>query len=242
MISLLAATAALVLGTAGQTLDAQKIDTTPALVVNGSSEVRVKPDLATLQAGITVQAKTAHDAQDQANRRIQEFLDKAKRLLGSKGTVQTGALSLSPVYSEQIRPTDQPFTPQITAYRADDTISIRTTDFSLVGPVIDTAVAAGLNNIQSVSFGLQDDSDARLQALANAVKQARRKAQSMADAADVELSGVWELDENGARVMPFQAQTMMAGRAGGEAPTPVEPGAVVVSGDVTIKFFIRAKK
>src|SRR5439155_16438516 len=122
-----------------------KTDTTPALVVNGSSEVRVKPDLATLQAGITVQAKTARDAQDQANRRISAFLESAKKLLGSKGTVQTGALNLSPVYSEQMRSGDQPFTPQITAYRADDTISIRTTDFSLVGPVIDTAVAAGLN-------------------------------------------------------------------------------------------------
>ena len=134
-------------------------------------------------------------------------------------------------------PSDKPFVPQIVGYRAENVLSIRITDFSLVGPVIDTAVASGLNNIQSVSFGLQDDTNARMQALGDAVKQARKKADVIAAAAGVHIVSVIEISEQGARVIPFQAESMMA-RAAPAAPTPVEPGAVVVNGDVTIKFLI----
>ena len=240
MVSLLVATAALFSGGIAQ-VSQDKAQTTPALVVTGSSEVRVAPDLATLQIGVTAQAKTAQEALDQANKSAQGFLDKAKTMLGAKVTVQTGSINLYPVFSEQNRPSNEPFTPQITGYRAENTLSVRTTDFSLVGPLIDTAVAAGLTNVSSINFGLQDDTDARLQALGNAVKQARKKAEVMADAAGVELSGIWQISENGARVMPFEVQPMAAMAGRGAAPTPVEPGAVSVSGDVTIKFFIKAK-
>ena len=46
-------------------------------------------------------------------------------------------------------------------------------------------------------------------------------------------SGRAEISEQGARVMPFEMQPMMAGRQAN--PAPVEPGAVSVNGDVTIK-------
>ncbi len=215
------------------------VDTRPCLVVTGSAEARVAPDLATLSIGVTVQSKTAQDAQNEANTKAADFIAKAKKLLGDKGTVQTGAINLYPVYSEQTMPSDRPFTPQIVAYRAENVLSIRVTDFSLVGPVIDSAVASGLNNVQSVSFGLKDDTDARMQALGDAVQQARKKAEVMARAAGVTLGAIVEISEQGARVMPFEAQPMMAARSGGApSPTPVEPGAVVVNGDVTIKFLI----
>ena len=214
------------------------VDTRPCIVVTGSAEARVAPDLATLSIGVTVQSKTAQDAQNQSNTQASDFIAKAKKLLGDKGTVQTGAINLYPVYSEQTMPSDRPFTPQIVAYRAENVLSIRVTDFSLVGLVIDAAVASGLNNIQSVSFGLKDDTDARMQALGDAVQQARKKAEVMARAAGVSLGAIVEISEQGARVVPFEAPMMAARSGGAPSPTPVEPGAVVVNGDVTIKFLI----
>jgi uncharacterized protein len=240
MISMLAASALAVTGLAAQVQQPTMVNTTPCLVVTGSAEVRTTPDLAILSIGVTTQAKTAKDAQNEANTKTADFLSKVKRLLGEKGTVQTGSINLYPVYNQQNTPSDRPFTPQIVGYRADNTLSIRTTDFSLVGPAIDLAVESGLNNVQGVSFGLQDDTNARMEALGNAVKEARRKAEAMASAAGVTLAGIWEMSEQGARVMPFQmaGEAMMA-RAGA-APTPVEPGAVSVNGDVTIKFFLKS--
>ena len=238
MISLIAASAALLGGLTGQ-VPQQQVNTTPCLIVTGSAEARVAPDLASLSIGVTTQAKRAQDAQEESNKKTADFLSQAKKLIGGKGTVQTGSINLYPVYN-QPAPNETNFVPQIVGYRADNTLSIRLTDFSLVGPVIDTAVAAGLNNIQSVTFGLQDDTNGRMQALNDAVKHARKKAEVMAAAAGVQLAGVWEISEQGARVMPFEAEPMMArAAAGAPTPTPVEAGDVVVNGDVTIKFFVK---
>lgn len=214
------------------------VDPRPCIVVTGTAEARVAPDLATLSIGVTTQAKRAQDAQEQSNKSTADFLAKVKPMIGSKGTVQTGSINLYPVYS-QPSPGETNFNPQIVGYRADNTLSIRLTDFTLVGPVIDTAVASGLNNIQSVSFGLQDDTDARMQALSDAVKQARKKAEVIASAAGVQIVSVIVISEEGARVIPFEAQPMMARAASAPTPTPVEAGDVVVDGNVTIKFLIK---
>ncbi|MEA2554337.1 MAG: uncharacterized protein QOJ65_2513 [Fimbriimonadaceae bacterium] len=239
MVSMLAATAALFTGMVAQVPPQQP--PTPALIVTGTSEVRIMPDLATLTLGVTTQAKTAQQAQNESNAKAAAFLAEAKRLLGNKGTVQTGTINLYPVYSEQTRPTNAPFTPEITGYRADNTLTVRTTDFTIVGPIIDAAVTAGLNTVQGLTFGLQDDTDARMEALANAVKQARKKAEVMAGAADVEIAGVWDISEGGGRVMPFQADSFAGKAMSAAVATPVEPGAVTVNGDVTIRFFIRPR-
>lgn len=238
MISLVAASAFLATGLMGSVQQPVVTPPTPCLIVTGSAENRTKPDLATLSIGVTTQSKTAKDAQNESNTKIADFLAKVKKLLGDKGTVQTGSINLYPVYNQQTVPSNEVFVPQIVGYRADNTLSIRTTDFTLVGPVIDTAVASGLNNIQGVSFGLQDDTNARMQALSDAVKQARKKAEVMAAAAGVTLSGIWEINEQGGRVMPFMANDAMMARSA-PSPTPVEAGDVVVNGDVTIKFFIK---
>lgn len=209
----------------------------PSLIVTGTAEIRTAPDLATLVVGVTSEAKRAQDAQNDANHKTADFLSKVKTLIGNKGTVQTSNINLSPVYN-QPGPNGN-YVQQIVGYRADNSLSIRLTDFSLVGPVIDTAVVAGLNDIQSVSFGLQDDTDARLQALGDAVKQARKKADVMATAAGITITGVWEISEQNAQVMPFQGTPMMARAEGGATPTPVEAGDVVTDATVTIKFFVK---
>jgi len=239
MVTILAASAALLSVFALAKQQPDSVDKTPCIIVTGSSEVRMAPDLATLSVGVTAEAKTAQQAQNDANTRATDFLSKVKTLIGTKGTVQTGSLNLYPVYSQPTGMGNQPFTPQITGYRADNTLSVRLTDFALVGPVIDTAVASGLNNVQSVSFGLQDDSNARMQALGDAVKQARKKAEAIAAAAGVKVAGVWQIDEQGADVRPPMPQAMFArGMADSSVATPVEPGSVVVNGTVTIKFFV----
>jgi uncharacterized protein len=239
MVSFLAATAALC-AIAPVQIAQPGPNLTPSLTVTGNSEVKVAPDMATVTIGVVAQSKSAQSAQNDANTRAQAFIDKVKKLLGTHGKVHTGSINLYPVYSEAPPRSDQVFTPQITGYRADNTLTVETDDLKLVGPVIDTAVASGLNNVQGVSFGLKDDSAAKLKALAQAVQEARAKAEAMANAADVTLAGIWDLNEGGARVIPMEAP--MARMSMSAAATPVEPGNVSVSADVTIRFFIRPKR
>lgn len=212
----------------------------PFLSVSGASEIKVEPDLAMIRLGVVSQAKTAQGAQNDMNKKTNAFLDKLRPMIAKGGTVETGRIALYPVYSERPRQPDEPYQPEIIGYRADNSLVVRLTDFALVGPVIDQAVMSGLNTVESVSFGLRDDSDARKLALQEAVKKGLAKAQVMADAAGVELAGIWELSEGMARIMPYEARAMSADA--GMAPTPVIPGMVNVNADVSIRFFIRQKR
>jgi len=96
--------------------------------------------------------------------------------------VQTVRLVLSPIYSSRCQGDTQE--PRIVGYRASNTVSVRTDDLSLVAPVIDAALDAGANQLEGVSFGLQDDQVVKQQALRQAIEEAHGKADAMADALD----------------------------------------------------------
>lgn len=207
----------------------------PLLTVTGSSEVMVAPDQATVTVGVLAQASKAQDAQEQANRIAQQFLDAVAKLGIQKKDIQTSQLSLSPVY-ENPKPGEAP---RISGYRAENSLSVRLDDFKLIGPVIDAGVASGANNIQGVSFSVKDDIEARLRALTLAAAEAKRKAETMAQALGITLDGVFDVVESGAQVMPNYYDGR--GMAALKAATPVEPGQISVNATMTVRYAIRRK-
>ena len=85
----------------------------------------------------------------------------------------------------------------IVGYTANNTLSVRTTDIDNVGALIDAAFAAGANTLDNVQFTVQDDSEAREQALTKAVEDARRKADVLAAAAGLQIASIESIAESG---------------------------------------------
>lgn len=208
----------------------------PLLTVSGEGEARAAPDVATVRLGVVIQDREASAAQAGANKVARALLEKVRALQVAARDVQSSEVTLTPVFGG-IRPGQEGIPPPIVAYRASNTISVRLEDLSLIGKVIDAGVAAGVNNIQGVEFGVRNETPLRAQALRDAVAEARRKAEAIADALGVELRGVHDVEEGGARIIPPPARFggMMA--AEGQA-TPVEPGQVAIHGTVTIRYVI----
>jgi uncharacterized protein len=208
----------------------------PMLIVNGTADERVTPDNATVRLGVVARGNTAAAAQDAANAIMQRMLQRTDALKIARKDVQTSNLMLNPVYAgnnqgEQLR---------IVAYEARNVVSINLTDLTLIGKAIDAAVGAGANNVEGVFFGLRNDKEAKLSALRGAVVNAREKAAAMAAALGVEITGVYEVTEGGAMVMPVPMYEMR-GVAMDKSSTPVEAGQVTVNASVTIRYLIRAK-
>lgn len=213
----------------------------PLLTVTGSGQSRVAPDEATVRFGINVQAATARAAQENANGVIQKALTSLTGLKIPRADIQTAQLTLSPIYSPQ-RPGD-PRPPAVVAYSAQSTLSVRVEDLTLIGKVIDAGIAAGANTLEGVQFGLKNDLQARLDALKAAVVEARQKADAMSQALAVRLVSLQDADEGVQRFYP-QQQMMRGAMAmeGAGAATPVEPGQVVVSANVTLRYVIADRK
>jgi uncharacterized protein YggE len=154
--------------------------------------------------------------------------------------IQTARLILSPVYAP--RNPESRDAPRIVAYNATNTVSVRLSNLSLVGAVIDAGLKAGANQVEGVQFGLRNDLPAREAALKQAVQEARSKAQVMADALRVNLEEVLEASEGGVSIVPF-AETGIAQRVAlaADTSTPVSPGQIQVQANVTIRFRISRK-
>jgi uncharacterized protein YggE len=238
-VLIMIAAASLALPALGQEREIVPSREIPSILVTGNSEVHAAPDEATVRLGVSRQASTAAAAQNGANEVAQSILAGVTGLGIDRKQIQTGQLTLYPIYAPQKPGSEDE--PRVVAYRATNTVNIRLTEMARVGPVIDAGLKAGANQVEGVYFSLKNDGAAREAALRQAVVEARDKARSIASALDVRLGDVLTVQEGGVNLRPPQplaGVAMMARRA--DVATPVEPGEVTVSASVTIRYRIGA--
>jgi len=209
----------------------------PVLVINGSAQIFVAPDEATIRLGIVRQAPTAQTAQEQTNVVAKEILNAIVKVGVQANQIQTARLVLTPVYAP--RNPESRDAPRIVSYNATNVVSVRVENLSLVGGVVDAGLKAGANQVEGIQFGLRNDLASRGEALKRAVQEARTKAQIMADALGVNIVEVLEANEGGVSVVPFAEAGMQ--RLAVAAETPVSPGQIQVQANVVIRYRISPK-
>jgi uncharacterized protein len=202
------------------------------ITVTGTSQVFASPDEATVRLGVMEQAATAQEAQGKANAVIQKMLRALSALGIAKENIQTSRMSLSPVYN-QPRPGDMP---KISGYQAQDVLSIRLTNFDLVGKVIDAGTSSGVNTVDGIDFQLRNARGPRTQAYKDAVADARSKADAIASALGLKITGVYDVHADSGGYVPMPRTMGM--KMDAAAFTPVEPGQMEVSVNVTIRYRI----
>ena len=221
------------------TVSAQRTDTpnVPVIIVHGDGQIRVAPDQATVRIGILRQASTAQTAQEQANTVATDILAALTKSGIPSNDIQTSRLTLSPVYAP--RGSDPSATPRVIGYQAANIVAVRVLDLTKVGPVIDAGLHAGANEIQGVQFGLRDEASASQKALQQAVAEAQRKAETIAQGVHAQLGEPIEIDENAGPMIFPRAEFETAAMARVAAtPTPVSAGDVEVRANVTIRYRI----
>jgi uncharacterized protein YggE len=207
----------------------------PAVVVTGQGVVSAAPDQVLLRLGASLQARQADAAQSQVNEIVQRTLEALRRLGIPAAEIRSVGLTLSPVY-EQVDPRTRPGAPRVAGYRAAHTLQVLLHEVRRAGEVLDAAVAAGANQIEDPVFRLADEGRARQEALRLAVRDARAKAEAIAEAMGVRLVGVIEVTEGPVAIQRPRMEARLA--AAPDAGTPVEPGQVRVEAAVTVRYRI----
>jgi len=227
----------------GNPLLAQQSEAAPSgLTVQGESEVRVTPDVARVQLGVTRRNEEARAAQNEANEVINAIVDAVANLGISRDAIQTSELSLRPLYQEP-SPRGQAKSLedlQILGYDASYTVTIQVDDLNQVGPVVDAALEAGANRLQNIYFDLKDELPARKEALKQAVAEAIEKAEVMASAAGLRLVRIRKIDESNVSVRPLMMARTMA-MAEADTSTPVLPGQVAITANVILTYEIESQ-
>ena len=124
--------------------------------------------------------------------------------------------------------------PRLRGYQANNRVTVIINDLTAVGSTADAVVAAGVNQIDGISFGLKDPTAAENQARQLAVRNLQAKASLYSQALGVPLGGIRSLTEGGGYMpqppRPMYARAEMAMDAGN---TPVAAGELTVRIDIT---------
>ncbi len=197
--------------------------------VTGHASIERAPDMAVVNLGVTHKDKQATAALRQTSDAAAAVLARLSDLGVAERDVQTSSVSLGPVWNKP----DEGGPRVHWGYEATNMISVRLRDMEMVGEALDTLVSGGANRLSNIRFTLQDNQEAMDEALRRAVRDARRKAALLADAAGVALGAAVSISESGGgSPRPDRlAPTMMRSES-----VPIAAGEIAIEASVSMVF------
>lgn len=206
--------------------------TGPVVELSVTESVEAAPDLATVSAGVTTQARTAVEAMRTNATAMTAVVERIKQLGVAERDIQTSGINLGAMYDYNQQTQRQVFR----GYQASNRVSVKLRNIQRTGEVLDALVAAGATDLGGPEWSIDDDTAARAQARRTAVETARAQALEYARMAGYQNIRLLEINET---IIPRQPMPMMRQMARGEAAdaaTPVQPGMVQTGVTVTVKY------
>ena len=198
------------------------------ITVTGVGTVSSVPDEAEFSLGIRTKGETAREALAANSETMDRVLAALKSAGVDKSDIKTQNISVSPSYADE---------GEIDGYTAGNTVSVKIHDLSKAGEVLDAASDAGANEVYGPSLSRSDQDELQAKALDDAVGDARKKAEALADAARVELGPVTAITEGfSGAPEPYYAEG--GASAALDRAVPIEPGTQDVQATVTVTFAI----
>ena len=240
--------------------------TRSTLSITSTSTTEVRPDRLSVSVGVETNGTTAQEAVSQNANLTGQVITALRGLGFTEDRIETSSYSVSPIY-EFIPPAEQciqiyPPPPgcetrqEIIGYRAVNTVTVtldvpffRVATESVpdvnAGQVIDAAVGAGANRVDSVTFFISPDRQEEIRGtlVGEAITNARQRANIAAEALQMTITGVSSAEIN---PIDFPIYTVSlrdaagAGEAAGavSAPTQILPGRQEVSTTVNVVFYL----
>lgn len=208
---------------------------------SGTGNVIGTPDRAQITFSVETENPDVKIAQQDNARRMATVIDAIVATGIPRDALKTTGYNIYPVYEETPKSMlDQ----RVRTYRVTNTLTVTLHDVSKTGDVIDVAVANGINQARSIQFLLSDEQSQvlRTDALKKAVARAHADADTVAVAMGTVIVGVQSADISGGyspvlfENYQYQADNAMMKSA---APTPIQPGDITVSAQVSITYLIR---
>lgn len=202
------------------------------ITVVGEGTVSAAPDLATINIGVQVNDQDVTTATDQADQIMADLMAALQAEGIAESDIETAYYNLF---------IDRPFSPDGQSgdptYQLSNSLQITVRDLDNLTNILSTAIEAGANNINSVSFSIEDPSDLRSEARREAVSNAEANAEELADLTGVavgEVVRISEVVDQGAFFVSEQASAVGLGGGGGG----ITPGEVDISVQLQITYAI----
>ena len=205
-------------------------DANNTVFVTGTATEKVEPDRVTAIFAVETMDEAAGDALRANSDAMNEVLTALEQAGVEENETSTAYFSISPTYNyTEFGAQD------LTGYTVTNSITVESSSLSNMSDWIDAAVGAGANRVDSLTFTLSEErlDDIRGGLTQDAIDNARDKADSLAQALDVEITGVKSaslFDFDSPPVMPLSMS--FAAGAAESITTPIIPGDQTVTATV----------
>ncbi|WP_371380699.1 SIMPL domain-containing protein [Sporomusa aerivorans] len=208
---------------------AEKNSGNTEIQVSGSHQEEITPDIAYINVGTLTEAETVTAAQTK-NAEVSERVRSQLEALGIKSEyIKTANYSVTPLYKND---DNGKRLPTVKGYQVNNSIIV-TANADKAGEVVDTALNAGANQVNSIRFGKRAEGDVKNAALAQAVRDALSKADAIASALNKRVVKVTSVSENGINLQSPEVSTRLYAKAD-SLGTPISAGLLTLSANVQV--------
>ncbi|PHM33276.1 oxidative stress defense protein [Xenorhabdus innexi] len=163
---------AAMLAVGSMSVSAAEFPSVPHISTSGNAIVKATPDMATLIIHVKVSQKSASDAKKKVDERVAKYFDFLKASGIDKKDINAANIRTQPEYQYDQKNGKS----TIIGYSASRSVEVKVHKLDQLNPLLDGALKAGLNEINSVQFSVADPqlyrNEARQKAVANAIQQA----------------------------------------------------------------------
>lgn len=209
--------------------------TTNTISFSGEGKVAAKPDIALINFSVVTEAAVSKAAQDENSAKSQSVAEFLKKQNISEKDIKTASYNIYPQYNY---PRDRK--PEITGYQVTQNYEVKIRDLEKVSAILDGVVTAGVNQITSLSFQIDNQDKLKAQAREMAIDNAKEKARELEDQLDIKLGKIIGFSEGSSGFPPpiFYERSLSAKGIGGDLPEiPTGENEIVV--DITIIYQVK---
>jgi len=202
------------------------------LSVTGEGVSTAAPDMANFSSAVVTEGKTAREALDANTKAVSDMIGAIKSTGIEDRDIATSGFTIQPQYTAPKKDSNE--APRISGYEVRNMVSVRVRDLALLGGLLDQVVTSGANQIGGIVFDIADPTSLEDTARAEAVKDARRRADTMAAAAGLRIVRVRSMNQDGI-VRPMSRGMAAPAMLKAEA-VPVEAGEAEIRANVSIVY------
>ncbi|MDJ0954541.1 MAG: SIMPL domain-containing protein [Acidimicrobiia bacterium] len=200
------------------------------IAVTGTGVAAAAPDVAIVEIGIDVMAKSVSAARRAAATGMAAIIDSLRGNGLRDADMTTTSYAIHPEY-------DHRDGRRLRGYRVSNAVEARIADLDSVGEVLDAATVAGGDHVTVRGLRFSHSDDAALMAIARSAAwfDAERKAAQLAELAGVTLGGVVAMTEYRSHNGPAPMRAMAVEAT---AATPIETGERGATVTIDVEFAI----
>ncbi|KMO38503.1 hypothetical protein VQ03_17290 [Methylobacterium tarhaniae] len=205
--------------------------------VVGRASREVVPDFATVEIAVESRGPNPAAALDQNSAAARKVVELAGEFGITGPDLATAAVSLRPV-SKTVRDPGGQMRDVPDGYQATNAVSVRVRDLKRLGALMRRLLDGGADRIGGVAFGLSDPAQTENAVRADAVRDARRQAETLAEAAGIRLGRLESLvsPPREGSPAPIQARAFAAKAAPVGVAVPVEAGTITIEAAVEASY------